>query len=99
MGLNCTFRVTDWPGFKVAGKLPPDMVKSVPVKVAELMLTGAVPVEDNVTGRVDDVFNVTLPNDRLTALSVNCGLEAAVPVPFKLTIAVLLVEEVLWIVN
>ena len=98
-GSNCTFSVTDWPGFKVTGNVPPDIVKPVPVNAAELMVTGAVPVEVNVTGCVDAVFSVTLPNIRLTALSVNCGLAAAVPVPPRLTTAVLLVDESLWIVN
>ena len=98
-GSNCTFSVTDWPGFKVTGNVPPDIVKPVPVSADELMVTGAVPVEVSVTGCVDGVFTVTLPNTRLTALSVNCGLVAAVPVPLRLTTAVLLVDESLWIVN
>ena len=34
-----------WLGFSVAGKLPPMMEKPVPVMAAELMVTGAVPVE------------------------------------------------------
>ena len=74
-------------------------MKPVPPSVAELMLTGAVPVEVNVTGRVDAVFTVTLPNARLAALIVNCGLDTTVPVPLKLTAAVLLVDELLWIVS
>ena len=51
--------------------MAPDTVKPGPLAVAELMVTGAVPVEVNVTGWVDAVFNVTLPNVRLAALSVN----------------------------
>jgi hypothetical protein len=98
-GSNCTFRVTDCPGLKVTGKVAPDNVKPVPVNVAELMVTGAVPVEVSVTGCVDAVFSVTSPKIRLTALSVNCGLVAAVPVPLRLTTAVLLVDESLWIVS
>jgi len=35
------------------------------------MVTGAVPVEVNVTGSVVGVFNVTLPNARLVGLTVN----------------------------
>jgi hypothetical protein len=99
VGSNCTFSVTDWPGFKVAGNVPPDTVKTVPPVVPEWMVTGAVPVEVNVTGCVDAVFTVTPPNVRLAALSVNCGLAAAVPVPLRLTTAVLLVDELLWIVS
>jgi hypothetical protein len=98
-GSNCTFRVTGCPGFRVTGKVAPDTVKPVPVNVAELMVTGAVPVEVSVTGCVDATFSVTSPNIRLTALSVNCGLVAAVPVPLRLTTAALLVDESLWIVS
>ena len=98
-GSNCTFSVTDWVGFKVTGKVAPDIVKPVPLSAAELMVTGAVPVEVNVTGSVDAVFTVTLPNARLAALIVNCGLDTAVPVPLRLTTAVLLVDELLWIVS
>jgi hypothetical protein len=57
------------------------------------MVTGDVPVEVNVTGWVEAVLTVTSPNVRLAALIVNCGLVAAVPVPLRLTTAVLLVEE------
>jgi hypothetical protein len=67
------------------------------------MVTGAVPVEVNVTGWVDVVFTVTLPNVKLAVLIVNCGLctgaPVPVPVPLRLTTAVLLVDELLWIVS
>ena len=68
--------VTDCVGFKVTGKVAPDIVKPVPLNVAELMVTGAVPVEVNVTGSVEAVFTVTLPNVRLAALTVNVGSAA-----------------------
>ena len=62
-----------------------------------MMVTGAVPVEVKVRGCVDAVFTVTLPNVKLAALNVNCGLDTAVsvamPVPLRLTTAVLLVDE------
>jgi hypothetical protein len=95
-GSNCTFRVTDWVGFKVTGNVAPDIVKPVPLSVPELIVTGPVPVEVSVTGRLEDVFNVTLPNAKLAELTVNCGLNTAVPVPLRLTTAVLLVDELLW---
>jgi hypothetical protein len=98
-GSNCTFSVTDWLGFKVTGKVAPDTVNPAPLSAAELMVTGAVPVEISVKGCVDTVFTVTSPNVRLAALTVNCGLNTAVPVPLRLTTAVLLVEELLWIVS
>ena len=51
--------------------MAPDIVKPVPVSAAELTVTGAVPVEVNVTSCVDAVSTVTLPNVRLAALIVN----------------------------
>ena len=84
--------------------MAPDTVNPVPLSVAELMVTGAVPVEVNVTGCVDAVFTVTSPNVKLAALIVSCGLDGcgldtAVPVPLRLTTAVLLVDELLWMVS
>jgi hypothetical protein len=99
VGSNLTFNVTDWLGFKVTGNVAPDTVKSVPVNTAELIVTGAVPLEVKVTGWVDAVSTVTLPNVRLAALSVNCGLVAVVPMPLRFTTAVPLVDELLSIAN
>ena len=44
-GLNCTCSVVDSWGFSVTGKLAPMREKPVPVIAAELIVTGAVPVE------------------------------------------------------
>ena len=60
----------------MTGKVAADIVKPVPLSVAELMVTGAVPVEVNVTGSVDAVFTVTLPNAKLAGLMVNVGTAA-----------------------
>jgi hypothetical protein len=81
VGSNCTSNVTAKLGFKVTGKVAPDIVKPVPLKVAELIVTGAVPAEVNVTGSVDEVFTVTLPNVKLAALMVNVG--TVVPAAFS----------------
>jgi hypothetical protein len=54
----------------------PDIVKPVPVRVPELIVTGAVPVEVSVTGSVEAVFNVTLPNAKLAGLTVRVGTAA-----------------------
>ena len=75
-GSNCTFNVTDCAGFKVTGNVAPDIVKPVPLNVPELMVTGAVPVEVSVTGSVEAVFTVTLPNVKLAGLTVNVGTAA-----------------------
>lgn len=77
----------------MTGNVDPNTVNSVPPVAAELIVTGAVPVEVRVTGCVDDEFTVTSPNVKLAALNVSCGLAAAVPVPLRLTTAVLLVDE------
>jgi hypothetical protein len=72
-GSNCTSSVTAMPGFKVTGNVTPDIVKPVPLSVPELMVTGPVPLEVNVTGCVDAVFTATLPNATLVGLLVNVG--------------------------
>lgn len=74
MGSNCTFRVIAWLGFKVAGNLAPDIVKPVPVKAAELMVTGAEPLEVKDRDFVAGVLKATVPNDRLVALRLNAGV-------------------------
>ena len=67
-GSKFTSIVTAEVGFKVTGKVAPEMVKPVPLKVAELIVTGAVPVDVSVTGSVDAVFNVTFPKVKLAVL-------------------------------
>jgi hypothetical protein len=98
-GANCTCNVTDWFGFRVTGKLPPTIVKPVPVIAAELTVTGEVPVEVRVRDCVVDVPTVTLPKLKVAALKANCGLTAAVLVPLRPTTAVLPVDESLLIVS
>ena len=66
--------------------------------IAELTVTGEVPVEVNVSDCVVAVFTVTLPKLKLAALTVNCGLGTAVPTPLRATRIVLLVVELLPIV-
>jgi hypothetical protein len=74
------------------------MAKPEPLIVAESTVTGAVPVELNVKDCAVDVSTVTLPKLRLAALTVNCGLAAAVLVPLNATIVVGPVDELLLIV-
>ena len=71
VGSNCTSSVIARFGFKLTGKVAPEIAKPVPFNVAELMVTGDVPVEVNVTGSVDAVFTVTLPNAKFAVLMVN----------------------------
>ncbi|MEA2539246.1 MAG: hypothetical protein QOH35_612 [Acidobacteriaceae bacterium] len=53
------------------------MVKPGPLKVAELIITGAVPVDVSVTDNVDDVFTVTFPKAKLAVLMFNVATFAA----------------------
>jgi hypothetical protein len=99
VGANRICNVIDWVGLNVAGKLPPISVKPVPVSVAELTVTGEVPVDVNVNDCVVAEFTVTLPKLRVAALTVNCGLGAVVQVPLKTTTAVEAVDESLLIVS
>jgi hypothetical protein len=98
VGRNCTYSVIDCVGFSVTGKVPPTIVKPVPVIAAEFTLIGEVPVEVSVNDWVVAVFTVTLPKLKVAALIVNCGLGAAALVPLKATTAVLPLDELLLIV-
>jgi hypothetical protein len=99
VGPNCTWSVIDCVGLNVAGKLPPVIVNPVPVTVAEFTVTGAVPVDVRVRDCVVVVFPVTLPKLKLAALTVSCGLGAAVPIPFRATNTLPSVLELLLIVT
>ena len=98
IGRNCTCSVIDCVEFSVTGKVPPTIVKPVPVIAAELTVTGAVPVDVKVNDCVVAVFTVTLPKLKVAALIVNCGLGAATLVPLRATTAVEPVDELLLIV-
>ena len=73
-------------------------MKPAPTIVAELTVTGDVPVDVRVSDCVVAVFTVTLPKLRLAELTVNCGLGVAVLVPLRVTCAVESVDESLLIV-
>jgi hypothetical protein len=64
---------------------------------AEFTVTGDVPDDVSVRDCVVVVFTVTLPKLKLVALTVNCGLGAAVPVPPRVTTVVLPDDELLLI--
>ena len=76
VGANCTVSVAAWFGFRVSGKLAPETERPVPVSVAELTTTAAVPVEDSVIDCVVDEFTDTLPKLRLEELMVSVGTAA-----------------------
>jgi hypothetical protein len=99
VGLNCTCNVKDWVGESVTGRLPPVSAKPDPEMEAEFTMTGAVPVEVNVSDCAVEVFTVTLPKLRLPVLTVNWGLGPATLTPLRATSVVLPVDESLLIVN
>ena len=66
---------------------------------AELIVTGEVPDEVNVSDWVVEVFTVTLPKLKVAALTANCGLGAGVLVPPRVTCVVDPVDESLVIVS
>jgi hypothetical protein len=63
-------------GFRVSGKVTPEMVYPLPVRVAALTVTATVPVEDRVSVCVAGVFTLTLPNPMLPALTLSVGTPA-----------------------
>jgi uncharacterized lipoprotein YbaY len=72
----------------------------VPCNAAELIVTGAVPDEVNVSERVAVEPTGTLPKDSAVELNSSCGVVvAAVPVPLNWTTVDAPVEELLLIVN
>jgi hypothetical protein len=60
----------------VTGKVAPDIVKPVPLSFPELMVTGAAPVEVNVTGSVNRVLSAWLPKATFPGLMANVAAEA-----------------------
>jgi uncharacterized lipoprotein YbaY len=99
VGLNFTCSVTDWLGLSVTGKAAPESVKPVPLRAAELIVTGAVPDEVSVNGSVVLEFTATLPKDSEVVLTVSCGVVAATPVPPSWILLVAPVVESLAIVS
>jgi hypothetical protein len=76
VGLNWTVSVAVWFGFNVSGKLAPDTEKPVPVSVAALTVTPAVPVDDIVIVCVVAEPTATLPKLRLEELMLSVGTAA-----------------------
>jgi hypothetical protein len=70
------FNLAVWPGFKVAGNVAPETEKPVPVSVAPLMVTGAVPVEVKVKDCAVGVLTTMLPNAKVVAPALSVGIAA-----------------------
>jgi hypothetical protein len=81
VGSNVTCNVADCPGFSVTGKVAPVIENPVPVRVAALIVSGAVPDEVSVTDWLVGVFSVTFPKARLFVLTLRiivCALSCSV---------------------
>lgn len=65
VGSNTTTNWVYWPGFNVAGRVAPDSVKPVPVKVAELIVNWPVPADLRVTDWLARVLRAMFPKARL----------------------------------
>ena len=63
-------------GLRVSGKLAPETVKPVPVTVAALTVTDAVPEEVKVTDCVAGLFRTTSPKAMVVALMLSAGAVA-----------------------
>jgi hypothetical protein len=69
-------RTVAWPGFKVAGKLPPETENPVPEIESALMVTAIVPLDVTVTDFVTAVPTETLPNDSEVAFRLRAAVAA-----------------------
>jgi len=75
-GSNCRLRVEDWPGLSVTGNETPEALKPVPVSVAAVTVTGALPLDEMLTDCVAGVLRSTFPKATLVALRVRVGVAA-----------------------
>jgi hypothetical protein len=71
--------VTVCCGLRVSGKVAPDALNPTPRIAAELIVSGAVPVEVSVNGSVVIDPTVTLPKVRLDALIESAAAGGATP--------------------
>jgi hypothetical protein len=81
-------------GSSVTGKTAPETLKPTPVRLSALTVTAELPVEVRVTGSVTGVPTGSSPKFKDVVLRESTGLEV-VPVPVRLTVAVLPVDELL----
>jgi hypothetical protein len=78
VGSNSTVRfAVGFDELRVSGKVAPETEKPDPVSVTELMVTGPVPVEVRVRGRVVELPTEILPKGRVVALTPSVGTVAS----------------------
>lgn len=87
VGLNCTLKEVDCPGFKVTGKFRPTALKPAPVTLALAIFTLLLPEFVSCTGCVFVTPETTLPKLMLPGETASCDAGAdVVLVPDKLTV-------------
>lgn len=94
-GSKVTFKVSDSPGFSVAGKVPPAIAKPLPETVTESTVSAAFPAEVRVRILIALLFNDTLPKSRWSALTVSTGPALSIPMPPSATVVELPLAELL----
>ena len=82
-------------GFRVTGNVAPETEKPTPVRLAALTVTGEVPVDVSVTGKLAAVPTGSSPKLKLVVLKLSTGLVELVPVPLRVTVNALPVDELL----
>jgi hypothetical protein len=96
VGPNATCNLIAMFGLNVTGKVAPEIVNPVPLRLAALTVTAELPVEVKVTDCVAGLPRGTLPKFKLVVLKVNTGFVLVLPpVPLRLTVIVEPVEELL----
>jgi len=98
VGVNFTWIEIAMVGFSVTGNVAPENVKPAPVMLAELTVTGEVPVDVSVNCIVAGVPTGSSPKFKVAALRVNTGFVELTPAPLRLTVAELPTDELLEIV-
>lgn len=93
VGSNRTWIVMATVGFRVTGKVAPENENPAPVMVALLTVTGELPVEVSVTGKLTGVFKGSSPKFRLVVLNARIGF--GTPAPLRATVAVVPLDELL----
>jgi hypothetical protein len=76
VGAKFTVSVAVWPGFRVNGKLTPEIVYPTPLTDPALTVTAAVPEELSVAAPVPVPSTATVPKPTLVALRVSVGTAA-----------------------
>lgn len=80
VGAYFTVKVRDWPGVRVMGIVPGDILKPVPPTVAALITSDWLPADVKVTVCELVVLTGMLPKAKLPALALRVAAAAALPV-------------------